>query len=88
MPIVQMPDGARIEFPDGTSPEVMSRALQAFAASRQPQQGPGVLESAARAAGQLGAGFNEQLAQTLGALPDLYNQGLRAIGLPAMPEGA
>jgi len=89
MPIVQMPDGARIEFPDGTSPEVMSRALQAFASSRQPaQQGAGMLESAARAAGQLGAGFNERLAQTLGALPDLYNQGLRAVGLPAMPEGA
>ena len=89
MPIVQMPDGARIEFPDGTSPEVMSRALQAFASSRQPaQQGPGMLETAARAAGQLGAGFNERLAQTLGALPDLYNRGLRAVGLPAMPEGA
>lgn len=89
MPIVQMPDGARIEFPDGTSPEVMTRALQAFASSRQPaQQGPGMLETAARAAGQLGAGFNERLAQTLGALPDLYNRGLRAVGLPAMPEGA
>ena len=89
MPIVQMPDGARIEFPDGTSPEVMSRALQAFASSRQPaQQGPGMLETAARAAGQLGAGFNERLAQTLGELPDLYNRGLRAVGLPAMPEGA
>ena len=89
MPIVQMPDGARIEFPDGTSPEVMTRALQAFASSRQPaQQGPGMLETAARAAGQLGAGFNERLAQTVGALPDLYNRGLRAVGLPAMPEGA
>jgi len=88
MPIVEMPDGARIEFPDGTSPEVMSRALQAFASSRQPQQGPGMLEGAARTAGQLGAGFNERLAQTLGVLPDLYNRGLRAVGLPAMAEGA
>lgn len=51
-----------------------------------PQRGIG--ERAARAAGQVGAGFNERLSQTLGALPDLYNRGLRAVGLPAMAEGA
>jgi hypothetical protein len=51
-----------------------------------PQRGFG--ERAARLAGQLGAGFNERLGQVVGALPDLYNRGLRAAGLPAMPEGA
>ena len=51
-----------------------------------PQRGFG--ESAARVVGQVGAGFNERLGQVVGALPDLYNRGLRAIGLPAMPEGA
>ena len=58
----------------------------------QPQ-GPaaperGFTKSAARVAGQVGAGFNERLGQVLGALPDLYNRGLRAAGLPAMSEGA
>ncbi len=52
----------------------------------RPERGFG--ESAGRLAGQVGAGFNERLGQVVGALPDLYNRGLRAAGLPAMPEGA
>lgn len=51
-----------------------------------PQRSAG--ERVARAAGLFGAGFNERLAQTVGALPDLYNRGLRAVGLPAMEPGA
>lgn len=51
-----------------------------------PQRTTG--ERVARVAGQVGAGFNERLAQTAGALPDLYNRGLRAIGLPALAPGA
>jgi hypothetical protein len=39
-------------------------------------------------AGQLGAGINTRAAQVAGALPDLYNRGLRAVGLPATPDGA
>jgi len=54
--------------------------------TERPQRGFG--ESAARLVGQVGAGFNERLGQVVGALPDLYNRGLRAVGLPAMPEGA
>jgi hypothetical protein len=48
----------------------------------------GTLETAANVAGQFGAGVNQRGAQVLGAIPDLYNRGLRAVGLPAMPEGA
>jgi hypothetical protein len=52
----------------------------------QPERS--TLESAANVAGQFGAGFNQRLSQVAGALPDLYNRGLRAIGAPALPEGA
>jgi hypothetical protein len=44
MPIrVQGPDGATVEFPDGTAPDVMQKAMQAHygaptGGSAQPQQ--------------------------------------------------
>lgn len=53
---------------------------------RFPERSTG--ERVARAAGLFGAGFNERLAQTVGALPDLYNRGLRAVGFPALEPGA
>lgn len=83
---VQAPDGSTVEFPEGTPEDTITRVM------RQSFGGPtaerGALGTAANIAGQFGAGFNERFAQTLGALPDLYNRGLRAIGAPAMPEGA
>jgi len=45
-------------------------------------------ERALRVAGNLGAGFNSRLAQVVGTIPDLYNSGLRAVGLPALAPDA
>ncbi len=50
-----------------------------------PERGAG--ETAARLAGNLGAGFNDRLADVVGAPFDLVNRGLRAVGVP-IPEGS
>jgi hypothetical protein len=86
---IQAPDGTVVEFPAGTPDDTIIRVMRQNFPAR-PAEAPAdrsVLESAARTVGQFGAGFNERLAQTVGALPDLYNRGLRAVGAPAMPEG-
>jgi hypothetical protein len=79
-----LPPGFVLEPADGMPPIPEGFVLETQPTA--PQRGFG--ESAARLAGQVGAGFNERLGQVVGALPDLYNRGLRAAGLPAMPEGA
>ena len=82
-PIAQNDQGARLFF-DGTDWKDLPTAAPAAPAAPRASFG----ERAARAAGLFGAGFNERVAQTLGALPDLYNRGLRAVGLPALEPGA
>jgi len=82
-----LPPGFVLEPASGLPPIPEGFVLEAPPqAAAPPQRGLG--ESVARLAGQFGAGFNERLGQMVGALPDLYNRGLRAAGLPAMPEGA
>jgi hypothetical protein len=82
-----LPPGFVLEPPGGLPPIPEGFVLETQPqAPAPPQRGLG--ESVARLAGQVGAGFNERLGQVVGALPDLYNRGLRAAGLPAMPEGA
>jgi len=82
-----LPPGFVLEPASGLPPIPEGFVLEAPPqAAAPPQRGLG--ESVARLAGQFGAGFNERLGQVVGALPDLYNRGLRAAGLPAMPEGA
>ena len=51
----------------------------------EPERGAG--ETAARLAGNFGAGANERIAQVVGAPFDLVNRGLRAVGVP-IPEGS
>lgn len=47
-----------------------------------PERGVG--ETVANVAGQFGAGFNRQAANVLGAVPNLYDAGLQAVGLPRL----
>jgi hypothetical protein len=64
MPIVTLPDGREVEFPDGTSTAVMEKAMRDFVGPQQPERSG--LAAAANIAGQYGAGFNEHLAQVAG----------------------
>jgi hypothetical protein len=48
----------------------------------------GAVESIARGVGSFVGGATERAGEVLGAIPDLYNSGLRAVGLPAMAPGA
>ncbi len=54
-----------------------------------PEPGPerSTAEKIGRAAVMPAAGFNESLATTVGALPDLVGAGLRAVGLPSSKPG-
>ncbi len=79
-----LPPGFVLEPADGMPPIPEGFVLET--PTTAPQRG--LVERAGRMVGQVGAGFNERLGQVVGALPDLYNRGLRAAGLPAMPEGA
>jgi hypothetical protein len=79
-----LPPGFVLEPADGMPPIPEGFVLET--PTTAPQRG--FVERAGRLAGQVGAGFNERLGQVVGALPDLYNRGLRAAGLPAMPESA
>lgn len=47
-----------------------------------PQRGVGA--AAASIAGQFGAGANQRIANVVGALPDLYDRGLQAAGIPRL----
>jgi len=40
MPIILAPDGKRISFPEGTTPDVMKSAMQKYSAAQTPQQAP------------------------------------------------
>jgi hypothetical protein len=85
MEVVQLPNGESVEFPAGTPPAVMQGAIRVYLAQTNARRGFG--ERAARAAGMVGQGFNEGLAQTVGALPDLAAAGLRAAGVPTSRPG-
>ncbi len=37
MPIVELPDGSEVEFPEGTHPDVMSKAISGMAVKSQPE---------------------------------------------------
>lgn len=83
--IVQMPGGGEVEFPDGTSPEVITRAIRGYLADRNAERGTG--ERIARGAGMVGQGFNEGLAQIAGALPDGVSWVLRQAGVETSAPG-
>lgn len=85
MPIVALPDGTEVEFPDGTPTETMEKAMREHVASTAKPAAPE--NSAARMAGNFGAGANERIAGVVGAPFDLLNKGLRAVGVP-IPEGS
>lgn len=64
MPIVNLPDGRRLNFPDGTPPAEMSRAIDGLFAQSKPsaQEGPSKLESFGRGAVQGGTlGFGDEI---------------------------
>ena len=83
--IVDMPNGQQVEFPDGTPPATVQRAIRGYLTERNHQRPTG--ERIARGVGMVGQGFNEGLAQTLGALPDTVAAGMRAIGIPTSRPG-
>ena len=68
--------------------EIARQVVPPPAQAAPQQEAPGFGRQMLQAAGQFGAGFNERGAQIAGALPDLYNRGLRAVGLPALSDGA
>lgn len=53
----------------------------------EPPPARPVAEKIGRAAVMPAAGFNESLATTLGALPDMVGAGMRAVGLPSSAPG-
>jgi len=53
MAIVQMPDGSVVEFPEGTAPEVMERALRGFRAPAEQMPGAWAPTAAVRGIGDL-----------------------------------
>lgn len=77
MPIVATPDGKKINFPDGTPPEVMERVLREQFGGGEEQGG------AADVAKSFFGGANEAIANTLGLPVDTVNAVLRAAGLPS-----
>lgn len=82
MPTVTLSDGRELEFPDGMTPDAMKAAILKLPGATPPAGG-----TVMSAVGNLGRGFNDSLAETLGAPVDLIGKGARAIGLP-IPEDA
>lgn len=66
--------------------EIARQAAPQPAQRQEPNQ-PDRGNVALRSVGQFGAGFNERLAQTVGALPDLVASGLRGVGVPTSAPG-
>src|SRR5262249_47776048 len=74
MPIVQSADGVQHQFPDGTDPAVIDRAMKAYAArgSAAPQgqeQAPGIAVRATKAVGDYFASAWNDLLSGAKALP-------------------
>ena len=84
--IVTMPDGARHEFPDEATPEMISQAL-GLGPKPEPQPERSIGMQALRAGEFASRGFMDKTAETLGAVPDLVARGMRAVGLPAPGPG-
>lgn len=82
MPTVTLSDGRELQFPDGMTPDAMRAAILKLPGAAPPSGG-----TVMSAVGNLGRGFNDSLAETLGAPVDLIGKGARAIGLP-IPEDA
>lgn len=82
---VRMPNGEYVAFPEGTSPAELQRGIRGYLEGVNAQRGTG--ERIARGVGMVGQGFNEGLAQTVGALPDLVASGMRAVGIPTSAPG-
>lgn len=82
---VRMPNGEYVAFPEGTQPAELQRGIRGYLEGVNAQRGTG--ERIARGVGMVGQGFNEGLAQTVGALPDLVASGMRAVGIPTSAPG-
>lgn len=89
MPVVNLPDGSRINFPDGTPPAEMNAAIEqhlgATKAAPSPERSD--VDQGIHRASQFSRGFNQSVIDTAAALPDLVGSGLRAIGLPSSAPG-
>lgn len=83
----ELADGTVLEFPDNTLPEVVQATVARMIAGQKGKNGPGAGTKALRAAEFGARGFNDSVAETLGAIPELAASGLRAVGLPAPNEG-
>ena len=74
--IVELPDGREVEFPEGTPPEVMNRAVQDFMGQSSPAPAPeaGPSTTLLGSSGNFAEGLNKGLfANFLGAPVDLIN---------------
>lgn len=80
---ITAPDGRRfvITAPEGASPEDVLRYAQQNTPppAAAPEQAPSM-----GGVGQFGAGVNSRLTDVAGALPNLYDRGLQAVGLPRL----
>lgn len=83
---VQTPNGRfEITLPAETpEDQVQPMIAQALAAQQAPAPERGAGQAALNAAGQFGAGANSRLVSLAGALPNLYDRGLQAVGLPRL----
>ena len=85
----ELHDGTVLEFPDGTSDEVVSNTVKRLmgvqpTAPQPPERSFG--EEALRKAEFASRGVSDSILETIGAVPDAIWSGVRALGLPA-PEG-
>jgi hypothetical protein len=79
---IKAPDGSIVQFPPDTDDATITRVMsQAYPApKKEPERSLGV--RAGRMAEFGARGFMDSAAETLGAVPDLLNRGLRAAGVP------
>lgn len=80
---ITAPDGRRfvVSAPEGASQAEILRYAQQ---NTPPPPTTSMAQDVAGVAGQFGAGVNSGIANVVGALPNLYDRGLQAVGLPRL----
>lgn len=92
MPVytIQTPGGKTLTIEAGSEAEAISGAQSWHAqqsSAEPPKPERSFWDKLARGATMPAAGFNESLATTVGALPDMVGAGMRAVGLPSSKPG-
>ncbi|MBP2301580.1 hypothetical protein [Azospirillum picis] len=84
----ELHDGTVLEFPDGTSDEVVSRTVKTLMGGGQPAAPDRSFGEEALRKAEFGArGVSDSVLETIGAIPDAVGSGMRALGLPSSDPG-